>query len=199
MTKQFEILSQERIEQLIGTVLQNYALHKDGTHGLNHWLRVMYFGVKIAQQRSINMNFVILFALIHDSQRQEGWEDEEHGLRAAESLTNFPWLQDYITHEELEKLFFAIMFHNKGITSKDQLIQTCWDADRLDLPRVGISLDPEYFSQDTWSDQKLMKWAIQASEKEEVFSISEIYNEAGLPKRACVDNYLPHFDTMNNL
>ena len=33
--------------------------------------------------------------------------------------------------------------HSDGIQEGDATVRTCWDADRLDLPRVGIHPDPE--------------------------------------------------------
>ena len=33
-----------------------------------------------------------------------------------------------------------------GLVSEDPTVGACWDADRLDLPRVGIQPDPALFS-----------------------------------------------------
>jgi uncharacterized protein len=43
-----------------------------------------------------------------------------------------------IDPEQFSKLKFAIEHHNNGLVSEDPTIGVCWDADRLDLPRVGI-------------------------------------------------------------
>lgn len=43
-------------------------------------------------------------------------------------------------------LLFALEHHDQGQTSPNPHIGTCWDADRLDLPRVGIVPSPKYFS-----------------------------------------------------
>ncbi|MFM7531655.1 MAG: hypothetical protein ACKO5J_04035, partial [Rubrivivax sp.] len=34
--------------------------------------------------------------------------------------------------------------HSSGLTEADVTVQTCWDADRLDLGRVGIRPSPRY-------------------------------------------------------
>lgn len=36
--------------------------------------------------------------------------------------------------------------HDKGETTTDPTIGCCWDADRLDLGRVGKKPDPAYMS-----------------------------------------------------
>ncbi len=43
-----------------------------------------------------------------------------------------------LDRQRLETLVFAIQHHTDGATSGDPTIGTCWDADRLDLGRVGI-------------------------------------------------------------
>ena len=40
-------------------------------------------------------------------------------------------------------------YHDKGMTSKDLDVGCCWDADRLDLMRVGIYPDKSYLSTKT--------------------------------------------------
>ena len=43
-------------------------------------------------------------------------------------------------------LDYAIRHHVDGDVSDDPTIGTCWDADRLDLGRVGIVPDEQYMS-----------------------------------------------------
>jgi uncharacterized protein len=38
-------------------------------------------------------------------------------------------------------------FHNDGELHNDATIQSCWDADRLDLGRVGKRPHPRYLSE----------------------------------------------------
>ena len=45
-----------------------------------------------------------------------------------------------------EILHFAVKNHNKGNKSKNPTIGACWDADRLELNRVGIFPSAEFFS-----------------------------------------------------
>ena len=50
------------------------------------------------------------------------------------------WLQ--INDLETELLVEACKYHSDGFTEADITVQTCWDADRLDLGRVGIRPSP---------------------------------------------------------
>jgi uncharacterized protein len=46
----------------------------------------------------------------------------------------------------LSQLIRAIRHHSGGKVSTDATIQSCWDADRLDLGRVGIVPAAEFLS-----------------------------------------------------
>jgi uncharacterized protein len=38
------------------------------------------------------------------------------------------------------------MHHSEGAVHADPTVQTCWDADRLDLGRVGVMPDAKFLS-----------------------------------------------------
>lgn len=38
---------------------------------------------------------------------------------------------------------FAMQFHTVRAESKELIVHACWDSDRLDLGRVGITPDPD--------------------------------------------------------
>ena len=48
--------------------------------------------------------------------------------------------------DRLALLEYAIRHHTGGRTSDDPTIGTCWDADRLDIGRVGIIPHQRYMS-----------------------------------------------------
>jgi uncharacterized protein len=48
--------------------------------------------------------------------------------------------------DRLALLEHAIRNHTKGRTTTDPIIGTCWDADRLDLGRVGMRPHERYMS-----------------------------------------------------
>ena len=49
--------------------------------------------------------------------------------------------------------------HTHERTHPDVTIQTCWDADRLDLGRVGIYPSPEYLSTEIAKRPETIRWA----------------------------------------
>ena len=90
---------------------------------------------------------VRLFAVYHDAKRENEGYDPEHGFRAAELLAEDIRADKLkLDAEVFEKLTVALQFHNNGRVSDDVDIGTCWDADRMDLPRVGMDVDAEYMS-----------------------------------------------------
>ncbi|HUR00758.1 MAG TPA: hypothetical protein VM166_15010, partial [Gemmatimonadaceae bacterium] len=59
--------------------------------------------------------------------------------------------------DRFEKLFEACRLHTDGLTDADPTLQACWDADRLDLGRVGVTPKADRLCTDTARD--LIKWA----------------------------------------
>lgn len=118
-----------------------------GYHGIWHWEKVEKNALTLAKNNKADKTVVQLFALIHDSQRLNENEDPEHGQRAADFVKEL-FNQDKlnISTNQLEKLIIACKDHEKGFISEDVTIGTCWDADRLDLTRVGIIPEKKYLS-----------------------------------------------------
>jgi len=92
------------------------------------------------------MVIVDVFSYLHDSCRQTEGIDGDHGQRAAVMAYDLNGLFYNLNDCDLERLCDAIAGHSFGGTSKDVTIQTCWDADRLDLGRVGIVPSDKYLS-----------------------------------------------------
>ena len=89
------------------------------------------------------------FALIQDCKRMNESHDADHGRRAAEKATE--WHEQGLLElddTQLALLVEACADHNDGQVSNDPTIGTCWDADRFDLPRVGITVNERYLSTD---------------------------------------------------
>ena len=115
----------------------NYA---GGIHGLPHWSRVWYHGQQLARAADVNPSILAWFAYLHDSQRHDDGRDPLHGHRAADFATR-QQRDGAITElspTEFEQLCEAMRLHSDGHTVSDAAIIACWDADRLDLYRVGI-------------------------------------------------------------
>jgi uncharacterized protein len=52
----------------------------------------------------------------------------------------------HLDADRLDLLCDAMIRHDRGHVSGDPTTGTCWDADRLDLPRVGIRPATRYMS-----------------------------------------------------
>jgi uncharacterized protein len=99
---------------------------------------------------------IVLFALLHDVERADDDEDPQHGWRAA-ALVEKMGSELGLTADGLSLLIYACRFHNDGNTSAEPTIGTCWDADRLLLPRVGIRPQSRYLSTAAASEPRFVK------------------------------------------
>lgn len=87
-----------------------------------------------------------LFAFLHDSCRDHDGGDPKHGERGAELAASQNGKFYDLTGPQLDTLCRAIRGHSTDHMSTDITIQPCWDADRLDLGRVGIMPSPQLLS-----------------------------------------------------
>jgi uncharacterized protein len=107
-------------------------------HGPAHWRRVARNGRMLAAATpGADRDVVRAFAALHDSQRLHEYEDPFHGPRAA-AYTLTLRTQLGLTDAQLQLLVHAIRVHNGSGPVDDPTVGVCLDADRLDLPRVGI-------------------------------------------------------------
>lgn len=128
---------------LITKIRHGFCLAWDGIHGAAHWARVWGHGRWLCQQTGADPQVVHLFALLHDSQRVNDGDDPLHGQRAAEFASNlFADGLLPLTRIQLDLLKQACSGHSSGERNAPVTVQACWDADRLDLGRVGIRPDP---------------------------------------------------------
>ena len=131
---------------LLNEVLGQFRISRDGVHGPSHWARVLHHGLTIGSEVGANLLVIELFAFLHDSQRINEYEDHLHGKRAAEYAESMNHRFFQLSSSELDMLMTAIRFHSEGNVETCPTIQTCWDADRLDLGRVGIKPHAKYLS-----------------------------------------------------
>ena len=114
----------------------------NGPHGFDHWMRVLYNGRLLADMENANIRVVELFCLLHDTQRRNERRDPLHGRRAARYAQSLRGVWFGISDKEMDCLTEALKYHSDGYTEADITVQVCWDADRLDLGRVGIKSVP---------------------------------------------------------
>ena len=131
---------------LVAHIRNSFRLDWESTHGWGHWARVEHHAKTVAAIRGGDVPVAELFALLHDSCREDEFEDEFHGEWGAEFTRSLNGLYFDLELSRLDLLCFAIRDHSKGYVSGDATIQSCWDGDRLDLGRIGRSPLPKYLS-----------------------------------------------------
>lgn len=143
-----EIKREEWMQSILDQALKEFALSKNSYHGIKHWKKVERNALEIAKlTENCDETVVQLFGILHDSKRTNEFEDSNHGLNASKFAKLLHSQGKLLINEkQLEKLSEACEFHDKGGISNDPTIGACWDADRLELTRVGITPDPKFFS-----------------------------------------------------
>jgi uncharacterized protein len=137
----------EAVDRLWGDGVAGTHAGSSAIHGFSHWVRVERNGLYIARRTGASQVVVSLFALFHDSRREnDGMGDKEHGLRAAELVLSMRRALSFLSEEDFERLRFACEHHTHQVHHDDPTVGTCWDADRLELGRVGIEPEPGYFN-----------------------------------------------------
>jgi uncharacterized protein len=144
--------------ELVRRILEGYVLDARGIHGLAHWARVLETGLRLAPHTGADPLVVATFAVFHDSRRENDHHDPEHGLRGAR-LAEAMRADLGLDAARLELLRFACTHHTDGSVHADPTIGTCWDADRLDLWRVGITPRARFLCTAAARGQDTLDWA----------------------------------------
>ena len=155
------------VRKAIAVVRPQFRLSfADGIHGVPHWTRVWFHGRSLAASLDVNPSVLAWFAFLHDSQRHNDYTDPLHGSRAADFATKLR--HDGVITElagtEFEHLCEAMRLHSDGHTLAEPAIQACWDADRLDLGRVGFTPDPKRLCTPRAKRPKTIREALRMSE-----------------------------------
>lgn len=148
---------------LIRIIRRQFALEWDGIHGVRHWARVRENGLRLAEATGASTNVIELFAFLHDARRLNDGNDPGHGSRAAEFARTLARSAFDLAAPDLELLVAACRSHSDGLGDGDITVLTCWDADRLDLGRVGIVPHPDRLCTAAARDPGLIQWAYRRS------------------------------------
>ena len=144
--------------ELMRVIREQYSCDWWGYHGVRHWARVRantrlfrltepieVGGRTVAfysgQREKIDPLVCDLFAVFHDSCRVNEHEDPGHGGRGAVLAKRLKGRYFQASDEQMDLLVFACTHHTDGWRDGPPTVQACWDADRCDLPRVGIDVD----------------------------------------------------------
>jgi ribA/ribD-fused uncharacterized protein len=117
---------------------------KTTDHGPRHWGHVWLNAKLLCKAHSVPPEVPCWFAYLHDACRVDEGRDHEHGPRAAAWAIKLRCQGELaLSDENFEALHLALHEHSNGHSRGPLLAKICWDADRLDLGRVGIAVNPE--------------------------------------------------------
>jgi uncharacterized protein len=148
------------LRPVVRAVLDEYCLSPSGIHGVAHWARVMENGVRLAEMTGAKVDVVQLFAVFHDCRRVNEEAEPTHGIRAAKFAAKLRGALFELNDDDFDLLFVACAGHARHPVDDDPTVQTCWDADRLDLGRMGAKISPLWLGESTIEEcGHIMEWA----------------------------------------
>jgi uncharacterized protein len=142
------VVEARALSVLVEDVLPRAWRRDSVLHGEEHWRCVTATGLSLGSSTAgVDRILVFCFGLLHDTRRENEAVDPGHGPRAAAFATELR-LEGVLRlgDARFASLAEALRLHSAGEVSGDPTIGTCWDADRLHLPRVSIEPDPAFLS-----------------------------------------------------
>lgn len=126
-------------------LIRLFRLGVHSIHGPAHWERVQAHAERLAAASGGDVTVARYFAWFHDAERHDEWYDTGHGERAAALVR--AWRDRLpLSDGQVDLLARACARHELGEVSAEATIGACWDADRLELTRVGLQPDERYMS-----------------------------------------------------
>ena len=148
---------------LLRHLRERFAIDWHGYHGAAHWARVRLNGLALAGPTGANAHVVELSSFFHDACRVNEGRDAGHGQRGGELARALRGTYFEASDEEMELLVLACDGHSGGGIDADITVQDCWDADRLDLARVGTMPKAKYLCTEQARQQQVIDQAVQRS------------------------------------
>jgi uncharacterized protein len=103
-------------------VTKQFRSPKYSVHGPEHWRRVERNGLLLATRSGADIAVVRLFALFHDSRRQNDGRDDGHGTRGAEYAKTLHGVAYDLSNDRFELLYYACVWHTDGEHHDDPTI-----------------------------------------------------------------------------
>jgi uncharacterized protein len=142
---------------------------------------VRAIGLRLAECTGADPSVVELFAVFHDACRMNEDRDPDHGRRGAALATSLRGQLFDRPDPAFALLLSACTDHTDGRTEGDVTVQTCWDADRLDLGRVGIPPDPARLCTAAAKEPCFFAWATRLYLLGEATDLARLTRETPFP------------------
>lgn len=127
----------------VGKLMKKNQTYKGKIHGVDHTLRVIRNAAMIAKvECPDSYNDVLIGAAFHDIGRSDDVDRKNlHGRRGYTIAKDI--FRKYFINEpyRFKEILIAIKYHPDGLVSKNLIIGSIWDADRLDLVRSRKKID----------------------------------------------------------
>lgn len=117
------------------------------------------------EKEGARTDMVKLFALLHNHERLSDFGDMAHGAPAVINATLLRNKYFDIDNEGSDLLTTAMRGHSSCDMKGDITIQTCYDADRLDLGRIGVMPLTKYLCTTIAKDPAFIQAALNRSIK----------------------------------
>jgi uncharacterized protein len=162
------VIETEAFLNLVRTVEKRAPLVNSPDHGAHHWRLVAVTGADLIKtEPAADPLVVLLFALFHDSQRENEYVDPEHGARGALLGGELiPVVLPQLDSGRLDTLCRACELHTTAPPTEDPTLGTCWDSDRLSLWRVYIEPAPLYLSTREAKRPERIQWTKRLQEED---------------------------------
>jgi HD superfamily phosphodiesterase len=137
------------VREILPQLHDKIRINELDNHGALHVYRVCLYSEILAWQYGADPFASTLAAYCHDIGRSLDGTEHGHGAKSWEKCGEI--IRQMVTIEQAECIKNAIVLHTQGLTSKDPITASLWDADRIDLIRFGHppvlqKLDPARFS-----------------------------------------------------
>jgi len=123
------------LEQIEKTFEGHIQYCKSALHGISHLRQVSLLAGKIASASGADVESAMVAGFLHDAGRTDDFGGNQHALDSA--ILARPLLIRLYPHIDADLVCYAIARHADGMTTDDPLIGSLWDADRLELKRIG--------------------------------------------------------------
>lgn len=105
-------------------------------HGVQHLRQVAFLAGRFAYSLNVDYKTAIIGGYLHDCARSDDGGGNSHAHESAflaKRIIETNW-----SSTDIDKIFYAIYYHADGLNTNDPFIGCIWDADRLNLVRLGL-------------------------------------------------------------